>query len=63
MLDFYASTSRQQATELPEEELIGVIKGLRVDAVIGLNLVEKYGIILEREKIGFKERPPKASPL
>jgi len=48
---------------LPEEELIGVIRDLRVNAIIGRNLIEKYGILLEEEKISFREHPPKASLL
>jgi len=42
----------------PEEETIGVVEGLRVDAIIGLNLVEKSGIYIEGEGIRLKEVPP-----
>ena len=49
--------------KLPEEELIGVVRELRVDAIIGRNLIEKHGILLEEEKISFREYPPKASLL
>ncbi len=44
---------------LPEKETVGVVKGLREDAIIGLNLIEAYGIILERDRITLKEYPPK----
>jgi hypothetical protein len=43
---------------LPEEETISVIKSLRVDAIIGLNLMEKHGIYIESDEIRFKEIPP-----
>ena len=43
---------------LPEEETIGVVEGLRVDAIIGLNLMEKFGIRIEGDEIRFKEVPP-----
>lgn len=46
--------------KLPEEETIGVVRNLYVDAIIGLNLIEKYGIVLEKEKISFREYPPRA---
>lgn len=45
---------------LPEEETIGVIRDLSQEAVIGLNLIEKYNIILEKDEIKFKEYPPRA---
>lgn len=32
---------------LPEEELIGVIEDLLVDVIIGLNIMESYGIYIE----------------
>ncbi|MFQ6076729.1 MAG: retropepsin-like aspartic protease [Candidatus Bathyarchaeia archaeon] len=44
---------------LPEKETLGVIKDLYVDAIIGLNLIGKYNIILEKDRIGFKEYPPR----
>ena len=43
---------------LPEEELIGVIKDLLVDVIIGLNIMEKYGIYIEEDEIKFKQFPP-----
>ena len=43
---------------LPEEELIGVIEDLLVDAVIGLNVMEKYGIYIEDDEIKFRPHPP-----
>jgi hypothetical protein len=46
---------------LPEEETIGVVEGLRVDAIIGLNLMEKYGIYVERDELKFKEIPPSSA--
>jgi hypothetical protein len=43
---------------LPEREIIGVIEDLRVDAVIGLNIMESYGIYIEDDEIKFKHIPP-----
>jgi hypothetical protein len=43
---------------LPERETIGVIEDLRVDAIIGLNIMESYGIYIENNKIKFKYIPP-----
>jgi len=43
---------------LPERETIGVIEDLRVDAIIGLNIMESYGIYIEDDKIKFKHYPP-----
>ena len=45
---------------LPEKETFGVFRDLRVDAIIGLNLIEKYNIILEKDKIRLSEYPPKS---
>lgn len=45
---------------LPEKETIGVVKDLTVDAIIGLNIIEPYNIILEKDRIRFKEYPPKS---
>jgi len=43
---------------LPEEEIIGVIEDLAVDAIIGLNIMESYGIYIEDDEIKFKHIPP-----
>ena len=43
---------------LPEEETIGVIEDLRVDAIVGLNIMESYGIFFEDNKIKLKRYPP-----
>ena len=43
---------------LPEREVIGVIEGLRVDAIIGLNIMESYGIYIENDEIKFRHIPP-----
>ena len=43
---------------LPERETIGVIEDLRVDAIIGLNIMESYGIYIENNEIKFKHIPP-----
>ena len=43
---------------LPEEETIGVIEDLRVDAIIGLNIMESYGIYIEGDELKFKQKPP-----
>ena len=45
---------------LPEKEILGVIRKLASNAIIGRNLIEKYDILLEKEKIRFKEYPPRA---
>jgi len=43
---------------LPEEETLGVVKGLREEAIIGVNIIEPYGIVLEKDKISFRRYPP-----
>jgi hypothetical protein len=43
---------------LPEEETIGVIEDLMVDAIIGLNIMESYGIYIQDDQIKFKHIPP-----
>lgn len=43
---------------LPERETIGVIEDLRVDAIIGLNIMESYGIYIEDDEIRFRHYPP-----
>jgi predicted aspartyl protease len=43
---------------LPEKEAIGVIDDLLMDLIIGLNIMEKYGIYIENDKIKFKHIPP-----
>jgi hypothetical protein len=43
---------------LPERETIGIIEDLRVDAIIGLNIMESYGIYIENNEIKFKHVPP-----
>ena len=43
---------------LPEEETIGVIEDLLFDAIIGLNIMEKYGIYIEEDEIKFRHYPP-----
>jgi predicted aspartyl protease len=43
---------------LPERETIGVIEDLRVDAIIGLNIMESYGIYIENNEVKFKHIPP-----
>mgnify|MGYP005854901861 CR=1 FL=1 len=47
---------------LPEKETLGVIEGLREDAVVGLNLIEAYGTELDVKegKVKIKDYPPKA---
>jgi len=45
---------------LPEKETMGVIRDLNVDAIVGLNLIEKYNITLEKDAVGFREYPPRA---
>jgi len=46
--------------KLPEEETIGVVKDLMADAIIGLNVIEAYNIILEKDRIRLKEYPPRS---
>jgi predicted aspartyl protease len=43
---------------LPEKEAIGVIDDLLMDLIIGLNIMEKYGIYIENDEIKFKHIPP-----
>jgi hypothetical protein len=43
---------------LPEEETVGVIEDLAIDAIIGLNIMESYGIYIEDNEIKFKHIPP-----
>jgi hypothetical protein len=43
---------------LPEKEAIGVIDDLPVDLIIGLNIMEKYGVYIENDEIKFKHIPP-----
>jgi len=43
---------------LPEVETLGVIKDLAIKAIVGLNIIEPYGIILEKERIRFRQTPP-----
>lgn len=44
---------------LPEKETVGVVKNLRVDAIIGLNIIEPYNIVFEKDLVRFKEQPPR----
>jgi len=46
---------------LPEMETIGVIENLAVDAIIGLNIMESYGIYIENDEIKFKQQPPSST--
>ena len=46
---------------LPEEETIGIIEDLTIDAIIGLNIMEKYGIYIEEDEIKFKHIPPSST--
>jgi hypothetical protein len=43
---------------LPEKEVIGVIDDLLMDLIIGLNIIEKYGIYIEEDEVKFKHTPP-----
>jgi hypothetical protein len=43
---------------LPEREAIGVIDDLLMDLIIGLNIMEKYGIYIEDDEIKFRHVPP-----
>jgi len=43
---------------LPEKEVLGVIDGLPADAIIGLNIMESYGIYIEEDEVKFKHIPP-----
>ena len=43
---------------LPTIKVLGVIKGLRVDAIIGIDIIEPYEITLEKDQITFKRSPP-----
>jgi len=45
---------------MPETEVLGVIEDLREEAIIGMNLIEKYDIILDVKegKVKLKKSPP-----
>ena len=43
---------------LPEVEVFGVIEDLVRDVIIGLNIIEPYEIVLERDRVRFKRIPP-----
>jgi hypothetical protein len=43
---------------LPEKEVFGVIEEISANAIIGLNIMEKYGIYIEDNKIKLKQYPP-----
>ena len=45
---------------LPERETLGVIKDLLADAVIGVNIMEPYQIVLEKDRVTFRTVPPRA---
>ena len=45
---------------LPERETLGVIKDLLADAIIGVNIMEPYQIILEKDRVTFRTVPPRA---
>jgi len=49
--------------ELPERELLGVIRDLAVDVIIGLNIMEKYGIYIENDELKFRHKPPSSAIL
>lgn len=44
---------------LPLKETLNVIKDLRAEAIVGLDIIEKYSIVFERDTIRFKEYPPR----
>jgi len=46
---------------LPERELLGVIKDLAVDVIIGINIMEKYGIYIENDELKFRYKPPSSA--
>lgn len=43
---------------LPERETLGVVKDLVVDAIIGVNIMEPYQIVLEPKRVAFRKTPP-----
>lgn len=43
---------------LPEKEILGVVKELNVEAIIGLNIMEAYGIVLEEGRVRLTRKPP-----
>jgi hypothetical protein len=45
---------------LPERETLGVVKDLLPDAIIGVNIMEPYQIILEKNRVTFRETPPRS---
>lgn len=44
--------------KLPISEVFGVVEELRYDAVIGRDLMDKYEIMLGKDKPRLKSRPP-----
>lgn len=53
-----AATLEVAGQVLPEKETLGVVKGLREDLIIGLNVIEPYEISFEGERIVLKRIPP-----
>ena len=47
--------------ELPEKEAFGVVEDLRIDAIIGLNIMESYGIFIEDNRLKLRHYPPISS--
>jgi hypothetical protein len=43
---------------LPEGKVLGAIDGPLTDAIIGLNIIEKYDVQIEGDEIKFKQVPP-----
>ena len=43
---------------LPERETMGVIEDLVVEAIVGLNIMEKYGIYIKDDEIKLRHHPP-----
>lgn len=46
--------------KLPEVEALGVIDKLRVEAIIGVNIMGPYEIALEKDRIILKRVPPRS---
>ena len=46
--------------KLPEVEALGVVDKLRVETIIGINIMEPYEITLEKDRIVLKRIPPRS---
>lgn len=45
---------------MPRRETLEVIRDLRFDAIVGLDIIEKYDVVLDTKnvRVGLKKYPP-----